>query len=202
MAEEKVQQQVALRGAVSCKHQTRILGARQQRLAACFERVDIGIRDEGIAIAQPASRCRVAQHAIHQRIQLVHEPVVVEAGPIPFQQGEFRIVQATALPVAEYPAHLINGSAARGQKAFHGELGGCLQVKLPTRGATGVADGAEAGDVHVAGCAPGHGRRLHLQHVAFGEERPDPRKPPCPQAQCLEAGARAPVAVGVRLPVA
>ena len=95
----------------------------QQRVGACFERIDASVGDEGIAIGQPASRARAAQHPVHQRIQLVHEAVVVEAGPVPFQQGKFRIVQATAFRVAKGPAYLIDGPAARGQKAFHGELG-------------------------------------------------------------------------------
>ena len=78
-------------------------------------RVQLQMALKQFAVAQSLG-CRQQQPAAQQfRDQFrhfVHQPMMIEAKPIPFQQSEFRIVAATRFAIAKDLGHLIDAAAA------------------------------------------------------------------------------------------
>ena len=161
---------------------------RPQRLLGLPVHVDPGQPRERLRVGDPARRA-ASEHEGGELPGLVHEPVMVEARPVPLQQGEFRVVPGTALPGPERAADLEDGAAAGREHPLHRVFGGGLKpAHPPVRAGRG-----EARDGRVHRPAGGEDRGLHLEDPAGGEEIPegcDDRGAPFPAGA---GAARAPV---------
>ncbi len=153
------------------------------------EGIDAGPFDEDFPIGQSPGRLRWrCQHRSQQLFHFIHEPVMVPADAVPFEQGEFGIVPPPGFAGAEHPGQLPDVAAARGQQAFHGEFGRSVQIPRAI-GRTG----RDALDVRIG---IGGGRQaggFHLEHAARLEKGPDPVQEPGPKLQHGHRGRRPPV---------
>ena len=69
-----------------------------------------------------------------QRRAIVHQRLVAGMRPVPFQHGEFRMVQGAALAVAEHPRQREQLRLARRQQRLAGEFRRGVQVEWRPRG--------------------------------------------------------------------
>ena len=135
---------------------------------------DVLGRGEGIALvrampqAMPVHRpgrrgqqCRAIGH--QRRVGLV--------GAVPFQHGEFRMVQRRALAVAPAVGDLVDALLAGGEQRLHGELGTGVQKKpLPDRIERFRELHGQRADMRLHPRRNLQRRRLDLDEIARGEE--------------------------------
>ncbi len=142
--------------------------AVEESLDAGAERVDAGMLEPGLAVRQPARGGRRRTQRARQLRDLVHEPVMVPARPVPLEHQELGVVEPPLIAGAEHVAELVDRPAARGEQPLHRELGRGLQPAS--------VGGAQRVDVDIhRRVARGH-RRVHLEHAALHEKSPGPRE--------------------------
>ena len=130
-----------------------------------------------------------------QRRAVGHQHRVVLVGAIPFQHGEFGMVQRRALAIAEDAGEIEDARFARRQQLLGGEFRRSVEV-IGVSGA-GIVDqrGGEAMQMRLVAGRALQDRGLDLDEVAGFEPAPQRRLDPPPREQ-----SRAPVGVDVRPP--
>ena len=169
------------------------------------EKIDAGIAREGFRHRQPLGigegigpAAAPGQFATARRLggdgeeprAIVDQDVVRFAGPIPFEHGEFGMVQHPALAVAEHFGEGENAAFSGRQEFLAGKFRRCLQVEPAPATARILELGRKSADVRLVAGRDLENGGLHLAEPALGKMGPPSLHDPLAR---LEKGA----AVGV-----
>ena len=156
-----------------------------------------GIEPETIAEELPVAELLPAsipgelrQEQADEGADLVHELVVIEPRPVPFDDGELGVVQPASLTFSKGVGDLVDRPHAGGQQTLHGGLRRGLQVEgLPGPIGAGTVAAYRRIEMTVNHHAPRQQGGLNLDDAAPGEKFTGPRQQPGPELQDLRRGA-------------
>jgi hypothetical protein len=98
---------------------------------------------------------------------------LIFAGTIPFEHGEFGMMDRGALAVAEDMGELENARQPRRQQFFHRKFRRCVEIERPAGLLVGGDQfGGEGHQMRLQPRADLQGRRFNLEEVPLGEEGP------------------------------
>ncbi len=112
-----------------------------------------------------------------------HHGLIGFAGAIPFEHGEFRVMQRAALAITEHPGELEDAALAGGKKLLAGELRGGVQVERHRRAVGRDELGLEGMEVRFVARRALQDRRLDLGEIRFREVFPQRRKDAPPRLE-------------------
>ena len=147
-----------------------------------------GKRIDGLVAERELLGAGGARRLGHQRRAVVHQRLIRLVRPIPFQHGEFRVMQRAALAVAEHAGEFENACLAGRQQLLAGKFRRGPQVKRTLL----VARPDQVGGKGMQMCLVA-GRnlqrcRLHLEEIASGKPCPHSGGNPPPRQQIGPAG--------------
>ena len=129
----------------------------------------------------------------HQRRAVLHQRLVRFVRPVPFQHGEFGVMQRAALAIAEHAGEIENARLARRQQFLAGEFRRGAQIERPPLPAGSDQFGGEGMQMGLVAGRDLQGRGLHLDEIARGKPGPQgggdpPARPQEGPAAGMDAG--------------